>query len=121
LTHEAGHFLGLSHSPDPTATMKAVYSAASDGTSFRTLEPDDVAGICDVYPPERRPVTTSCENRHGFSEQCGADQPPPSESEGCSLTCVAPSRRVGWSGHVLSSLLLVWLLARRKRGGRVDL
>lgn len=120
LTHEAGHFLGLGHSPDPTATMKAVYSAASDGTTFRTLEPDDVAGICEVYPPERRPATTSCENRHGFSEQCGADQRPRSESEGCSLTCATPSRRVGWSGHVLSSLLLVWLLARRKRGGRVE-
>lgn len=85
LTHEAGHFLGLSHSPDPTATMKAVYDPVVDGTDFRSLAGDDIAGICAVYPPDRKPATNSCENRHGFSAQCGADQSPPSESKGCSL------------------------------------
>jgi hypothetical protein len=85
LTHEAGHFLGLSHSPDPTATMKAVYDPPRDGTEFRSLAADDIAGICTAYPPERKPATNSCENRHGFSAQCGADQTPRNESKGCSL------------------------------------
>src|SRR4051812_41170518 len=85
LTHEGGHFLGLSHSQDPTATMKALYSPALDGTNFRSLADDDVNGICTIYPPGRTPATTSCVNRHGFSSQCGVDQPEPTESKGCSL------------------------------------
>ncbi len=96
LTHEAGHFLGLSHSPDPTATMKAVYDPVRDGTAFRSLAADDIAGICSVYPPERKAATNSCENRHGFSAQCGADQTPPNESKGCSLNTRAAA--VGQSG-----------------------
>jgi hypothetical protein len=106
LTHEAGHFLGLSHSSDPTATMKAIYNAASDGTSFRSLADDDVAGICGIYPPGRRPATTSCENRHGFSAQCGADQPAPDTAKACSLNSGAPG-----SGSAASSLASVAILA----------
>lgn len=85
LTHEAGHFLGLSHSVDAAATMKYVYDPARDGDSFRSLAADDVAGICAIYPPDRVPATSSCENRHGFSSQCRADQPEPEDSSGCSL------------------------------------
>jgi Matrixin len=85
LTHEAGHFLGMSHSPDPTATMKAIYDPRADGANFRSLADDDIAGICSIYPPNRKAATSSCENRHGFSAQCGADQTPEHESKGCSL------------------------------------
>lgn len=110
LTHEAGHFLGLSHSSVASATMKPVYDAARDGTSFRSLAPDDEAGICAVYPPGRAIATTSCENRHGFSEQCGADQPPKNESKGCSMAAQGPSH--GSLG------LLSLLLACGARGAR---
>lgn len=85
LTHEAGHFLGMSHSPDQTATMKAIYDPGSDGANFRSLAADDIAGICSIYPPGRKAASSSCENRHGFSAQCGVDQTPPNESKGCSL------------------------------------
>ncbi len=91
LTHEAGHFLGLSHSSVPSATMKPVYDPARDGTSFRSLAPDDVAGICAAYPPERAVLTDSCENRHGFSSQCGDDQPKDRDSKGCSAAAHDPS------------------------------
>ena len=120
LTHEGGHFLGLAHSFDPTATMRPVYTAATDGDSLRSLAPDDIAGICSIYPPGRKPATTSCENRHGFSSQCAADQPPPTEeSKGCSL-----NTRTGISGSSTrtSASLLALLavacgtrLARRRR------
>lgn len=48
LTHEAGHFIGLDHSFDLSATM---FEAASSGeTKKRTLEQDDIDGICSIYP-----------------------------------------------------------------------
>jgi len=119
LTHEAGHFLGLSHTFDGAATMRAIYDPLSDGDSFRSLEADDVAGICSIYPIGRRTPTSSCENRHGFSAQCGADQPPPpAESSGCSLNtrAVAASSRAGALPiSLLLGLAACARLARRKR------
>jgi hypothetical protein len=46
LTHEAGHFLGLAHATDVSSVMYAYYSPGSID-----LTADDVAGICDIYPP----------------------------------------------------------------------
>lgn len=117
LTHEAGHFLGLSHSFDGEATMRAIYDPTHDGDSFRTLEDDDIQGICAIYPRARRAETASCENRHGFSSQCGAEQPPP-EEPGCSLNTRAGA--VGSRAGTLPVSLLLGLvacarLARRKR------
>lgn len=119
LTHEAGHFLGLSHSYQPTATMRAVYNPAIDGDDFRSLAQDDIDGICTVYPPGRKAPTASCENRHGFSEQCGDDQPASKESKGCSLNTRTVPLGGGDGGY--SSLLAVLAsvvgarLARRRR------
>ena len=48
-THEAGHFLGLSHSDVPRAAM---YCSAPQGETLkRHLDADDVAGLCAIYPP----------------------------------------------------------------------
>jgi hypothetical protein len=118
LTHEAGHFLGLSHSFDGAATMRAVYDPHRDGDSFRSLEDDDIQGICAIYPLERRAETASCENRHGFSSECGADQPPPEEPSGCSLNtrAVAAGSRAGaLPVSLLLGLAACARLARRRR------
>ncbi len=119
LTHEAGHFLGLSHSLDGAATMKSIYDPGRDGDGFRSLASDDVAGICAIYPPNREPATTSCENRHGFSAQCGADQPTPADEKGCSLsTRVGVARSASMSPLTLLGLVTVFAsvrLARRRR------
>lgn len=114
LTHEAGHFLGMSHAPDSSATMKPTYDPTVDGTDMRTLEPDDVAGICAIYPPEREPGTTSCENRHGFSEDCGDDQPPRNESSGCQVGPPTQSPAASLASTA-GALLALTLLARRRR------
>jgi hypothetical protein len=58
LTHEMGHFLGLAHSDVPTATMRAEASA-SVTTELARLDPDDVAGICAIYPPGAPPRAAS--------------------------------------------------------------
>jgi hypothetical protein len=68
LTHEAGHFFGLSHSPDPRATMFSRYTAGS--TSLRVLGDDDIQGICAVYPPARTATACSYAPKHGFSPEC---------------------------------------------------
>ena len=120
LTHEAGHFLGLSHSNDLTATMKAVYDPHHDGSDFRSLSPDDVAGICEVYPPARKAATDSCENRHGFSGQCGKDQPAPNDSKGCSLNTRAGSASATRDSYAstLSSLVLLLAIVRARLARR---
>jgi hypothetical protein len=74
-THEAGHFLGLSHSPEPDATMYA--SAPLGETTKRTLSPDDVAGLCDVYPAGAPPTTCTPTGRIVVAPSS------PSSSSGC--------------------------------------
>jgi hypothetical protein len=126
MTHEVGHLLGLDHTLDADATMFARYVSGDD--SLRTLEADDIAGICAMYPPNRNATTASCEQRGGFSPLCGADQPPepsddpknpPTDDEpgGCSLS--RPRAPVGSPLRVGASLVVsLFLLARRSRRRR---
>ena len=117
ITHEVGHFLGLAHSPDTTATMFAHYTPGT--ISMRTLAPDDIAGICNVYPPAGTGSATSstlvaptCDPmpRHGFSSECAGSN---STRSGCAL---GPSRS-GVSGLVAVLLgLCLGTLRRRSRG-----
>ena len=80
-THEAGHFLGLAHSPDETSTMFAAYTPGTLGQ--RSLAPDDVQAICAAYPPGDG-AHGACDPtpRHGFSPLCAADQKEASSGEG---------------------------------------
>lgn len=55
VTHEAGHLLGLGHSADPSAAM--YFAAARHETSKRTLAPDDIAGLCAIYPTGQPALT----------------------------------------------------------------
>lgn len=48
LTHEVGHFLGLDHTPVQQATM--FFSATVGETQKRSLENDDIEGLCTIYP-----------------------------------------------------------------------
>ena len=111
LTHEAGHFLGLAHSPDATATMFPRYLAGS--TSLRSLAADDVAGACAAYPPRAEPGDCSdATPRHGFSSECAV---PPTGKGSCALRS-GPLPATGWVGVSLLSGLA--LAVRRRRQGR---
>jgi hypothetical protein len=121
VTHEAGHFLGLAHSPDRDATMNANYS--SGDLSFRTLSPDDQAGICAAYPTDRKVAQCSAPAtpRNGFSVLCGADSDgSTSAGSGPSATCSLPARGLGGpaSSTALGGLVGLGLLARAVRRRR---
>ncbi|MCA9643450.1 MAG: matrixin family metalloprotease [Myxococcales bacterium] len=107
VTHEAGHFLGLSHTTKGDATMYARYSPGS--TSLRSLTADDAAGICAIYPPDREADSCSFDPRHGFSGECAG---PVDEGCGCSLVG-APARPEG--GIALGLFALGWAWFRRRR------
>jgi hypothetical protein len=114
LTHEIGHFLGLAHSNMPCsggpecATMDATYRTGSD--DFRSLEPDDIAGICEVYPPNRQAIDNGCQPRHGFSGECGV-----AKHKGCCTT--APGGASTGGGEAAFALLLgvgLWIARVRR-------
>jgi hypothetical protein len=84
LTHEVGHFLGLSHSKERGATMLPGYTPGDD--SLRSLNLDDELGICDALNPDRRPTSKSCAPRHGFASDCGDN----TEAQGCSTRSPGP-------------------------------
>ncbi|WP_438044590.1 matrixin family metalloprotease [Sorangium sp. So ce128] len=111
-THEAGHFLGLSHSSEPSATMVAGYRPG-----LRDLSQDDRDGICAVYPPGEPIDGCNPTPRHGFSALCAADQPEVKESDGCAA---APRGNAGQRGRggglVLAALALVGVAVRARRG-----
>jgi hypothetical protein len=128
VTHELGHALGLAHSLDSGSTMLAGYTKGT--RNARTLGDDDVAGVCETYPPGRKAASSSCEPRHGFSELCGAEQPDegpqiagsagsvnddsPNASSGCALAARHPHHAGfnGWGGALLACLGLGRLRAR---------
>lgn len=108
LTHEAGHFLGMAHSPLSEATMFASYNPGT--TDFRTLDPDDVNGICAIYDPGAPIKTCNPISRHGYSPACAGEQ-----TEG---TCgFAPVPNGRW--HLgLAALALVVAAATGRSAGR---
>jgi MYXO-CTERM domain-containing protein len=107
LTHECGHFLGLSHDAVHGSTM---YPEYTPGDLYqRTLDDDDVNGICNIFPPGQAIDTTKCTPRHGFSRECAT-----TETKGCG---VAPSQ----GGEEPAAVALVFgaaLVAARRRRRR---
>ncbi|MCL2726265.1 MAG: M10 family metallopeptidase domain-containing protein [Polyangiaceae bacterium] len=134
VTHEAGHFFGLAHSPDPSATMYPSYKEGS--SSLRTLAADDIAGICEIYPnvDERSVAGSFCASgfsaagacdptpRHGFSSSCNgvsSDSSPASAAEcigglsgGCSVGRTPLKFRSSCVGFVIAGVAGV--VARRR-------
>lgn len=130
-THEAGHFLGLAHSPNPSAIMYEGYS--QNGLIGRKLTEDDVAGICAIFPPTSAPLTcgtpgvsqaaleaNACEKAREQAALSREEQPEAeSDAEGASAAGCAVARKLGRGRGivlelgVLAALLLLPLRKRR--------
>jgi MYXO-CTERM domain-containing protein len=108
LTHEVGHFFGLSHSPLEDATMYFAYTDYS--TDFRTLSDDDVTAICGIYPPsDVDPQRCNPIPKHGFASECAADQ-----GAGCSVA-VAGREPAAGALAVLGAAAALAVARRRRR------
>jgi hypothetical protein len=114
IQHETGHFLGIAHSQERDATMQAIPSYGA--TARRALSADDVAAVCDAYPPEEPALNASCSPMpHDFSPYCDQVLPPkasPDPADGCSTSRV-PAR--GDASLVLTTALAAALAFRLRR------
>lgn len=120
LTHEVGHFFGLAHSSEKTATMYAKYTPGS--VFFRDLEQDDIDGICSIYLGNGKRQTSTGTVEAG---PCDPSAPPPPTSGGSSSNgCNTSGEDAGTGLSGLAGLALPGLVgafglglvrARRKR------
>jgi hypothetical protein len=103
LTHEIGHFLGIAHSPDPSAVMYFQYGT---GSIRRQLQPDDIDAICTIYPPGRS-ATCDPTPRGGLQDSCGGET---SVKPGCGLASAGES-----SSPLIPLLSLLGIIAALRR------
>jgi len=105
LTHEVGHVAGLDHSSDSESTM--YFKAAPGESSKRTLGPDDIEGLCTLYPEANAKPCAAVKPQYLF-----IDFPEGKEPGGCSAS-------VGRGGAVFPAglLLVLALVALAGRRG----
>lgn len=84
-THEFGHWLGLDHTTAIGATMATRYSG---GIAERTLERDDVDGVCALYPRSCEVCTSDGDCAAG--ERCDVGTGI-CEATGCADTAECPT------------------------------
>lgn len=104
ITHEVGHFVGLDHTPVPNATMVA--SAAVGETLKRSLESDDIEGVCSIYPTEARTDACSTPPPHVKTDDTTDD--------GCCTTAPGSPSRTPIYAILAGIGLVIW--RRRARG-----
>lgn len=111
VTHEAGHFIGIGHSPITDATMYLASGSVGD-IEMRSLEQDDIDAICTIYPPGS--LQSNCNDsdftpRGGLDLNCEDD--PNTGGGGCS-TAVGESAVHTWVSALLCLGLFVWVRRR---------
>jgi hypothetical protein len=128
LTHEMGHLIGLDHTcydassgiaapldntgkpvpdcnnaPADVAATTMFASATPGDTAKRTLAPDDIQGVCDIYPVADDP-----------KQYLLVDEPPDQSACKCDLVDGRPRRR----STILTAAGLLVILAFRRRHAR---
>ncbi|MDF2697081.1 MAG: hypothetical protein K0S65_5464 [Labilithrix sp.] len=77
--HELGHALGLGHSTDARATM----NISGSGLRWRSLEKDDIDGVCALYPGTGSAGCDADPCPSGFVCVAGACQRPGDRADVC--------------------------------------
>jgi uncharacterized protein (TIGR03382 family) len=115
LTHEMGHFIGFDHDPDAESTMFA--SAQRCETKKRDLTPQDLNGLCTVYPKGQPPHTCSPPSsgydvgagEGAFRNQCDLNR-----ANECH--CGAAGTKRGGGAPLASLIMLSGAMLLRRRG-----
>ncbi len=120
VTHEAGHFLGIAHSPVEGSTM---YWSYNKGQTFqRILSPDDVNAVCTIYRPdgtrsvvvgdatEKAKQAPGCDPtpRGGFTRECADPSP-------CDVGPAPGSAASHTVGFALAVIVGAFAVRRRRR------
>ncbi len=124
VTHEVGHMLGLAHAAALNTVMEASYVPGSVGQ--RTLENDDMRGICAIYPDRQSRVAGSgtvpssvCDLSNAApSTDCGD----PSISHGCTVANAPSTTRTTFAQLALAAFAAasaLYLRARSRKRARV--
>jgi MYXO-CTERM domain-containing protein len=120
VTHEIGHFIGIGHSEVDDATMFA--SAARTSIEKRTLDPDDIDAVCNIYPPGTLDESCNSAPRGGLELNCETD------ANGAPIACEDPASQGGCSATRAPAdapwapllAVLLGLTVVRRRSGRRD-
>ncbi|HVW26062.1 MAG TPA: matrixin family metalloprotease [Polyangiaceae bacterium] len=113
LTHEIGHVLGLAHSDVPGATMQPETQGFATA-ALKTLEADDMAGICAIYPPASKDSSGGASSRPASSSS-GDDKDASTEPGPTSSCTVSGGRATDGAFGTALFVAGVALLRRRRK------
>jgi Matrixin len=112
MTHEFGHFIGMDHTEDFNATMNAGYQ---EGTiELRTIEDDDIAGLCAAYPPggDAKCIPSP---KGGLASECGGE---PVDPGGCHVGALGSASDRSWPWLVFAGALGGLAFGRARQAAR---
>jgi hypothetical protein len=112
LTHEIGHFLGISHTTE-APSMSIMQTGYNAGDELRALRPDDLDALCDLYST-KVDATAFCEwaPPNGFVAECAFD---PSSGGWCAAEPVRLPGRGANLALFVCALVAAAALRRRRR------
>ena len=133
VTHEAGHFIGIGHcnpidkdDPNDPCVIATMFSMAErNAVDKRSLAPDDINAVCDIYPPGNLDDTCTaipigglqlnCETTEsGNPIACDAPGATSPSSGGCSCSTTQTPADALWA--TIAALIGLTVMRRRSAG-----